>query len=297
MKTSRTKYSKPNKLFSGFVDTFDTIKDKSFSYTGLKDKRSKQKFIFHVRMETETDPENIFIDTKDLYHFFASTAISKETDIAQQVFYALKDRKFTELHLNPQNPETLFRVYNFRLFAPINMIPTSLAVCISCTPTFDEGLDLNYITFTDASSSHDILLREESIKCLEKGFTMQGNMIARDSYTGKINEYYRVILNLIFYMNAFPENVVTGVPQRAIIDEHTAAPDKKITISKTQNYLTELFRSYEVSTHSRRGHFRTFTSDFFTHKRGETIWIYPTFIKGEALTVIEGDSGICPHNA
>jgi len=122
---------------------------------------------------------------------------------------------------------------------------------------------------------------------------MQGNMIARDSYAGKINEYYRVILNLIFYMNAFPENVVNGVPQRAIIDEHTAAPDKKITISKN----TELFRSYEVSPHSRRGHFRTFTSDFFTHKRGETIWIYPTFIKGKALTLIEGDSGICHHNA
>jgi hypothetical protein len=292
MKTSRTKYSKPNRVFSGWVDKFETVKDKSFSYTSFIERRSKQKFGLHVKMEAEAGPENIFIDTEDLYHFFASTEISKDVDIAQQVFYALKNRKFKELHSNPQKQETPYRVYVFRLFAPINMIPTSLAVCISCTPTFDEGLDLNYIAFTDADSSQDILLHQESITCLENGLTMIGNTIAQDSYSRKMNEYYRVILNLIFYMNAFPENVVNGVPQRAIIDEHTIASDKKITISKN----TELFRSYEVSPHLRRGHFRTFTSDFFTHKRGETIWINPMFVKGEALTVIEGDSGVCPHN-
>ena len=52
----------------------------------------------------------------------------------------------------------------------------------------------------------------------------------------------------------------------------------------------ELFKNYELSPHLRRGHWRTFTSDYYTNKKGETIWIDPTFIKGEAYTVIEGNN-------
>jgi len=285
MKTSRTKYSKSNVKFSRFVNNVENIKKQKIEYRNLKEKRIKHMVLLQAETESENDIENIFIETKELYKFFSSTKINTQSDIAQQIYYSLKNRKYIEIRSSDFKQKIPFRLYVFRLFAPINLMPTSLAVCVSCTETFDEGYGLNYITFSDLNSSQDLLLHKEGIENLEKGFIMTNENIINNDYNKKIFEYYRVIMNLIFYMNAFPENVLKGVPNRAIIDDNVFS-EKKITISKNN----ELFNSHETSPHLRRGHWRTFTSDYYSNKKGETIWIDPMYIKGEALTVIEGNN-------
>jgi hypothetical protein len=284
MKTSRIKYSKANIKFSHFVKNIVNVKHQEINYHNLKEKRIKHMVLLQAETEYENSIENIFIETEELYKFFSSTKINIQADIAQQIFYSLKNRKYIEIYSSNHHQKIPFRLYVFRLYAPINLIPTSLAVCISCTETFDEGYGLNYITFTDSNSSQDLILHKEGIKNLENGYVMTNNNIIKNDYNKKIFEYYRVIMNLIYYMNAYPENVINGVPRRAIIDTNTTILDKKLTISKN----IELFKIHETSPHLRRGHWRTFTSDFYTNKKGETIWIDPMYIKGEALTVIEG---------
>jgi hypothetical protein len=286
MKKSRVKYSKANSRFSQLVDNIEKIKQLKIGYNNKKEKRLKQMLLLQAQTEKENGVDNIFIETKELYDFFSSTQINIQSDIAQQVYYSLKNRKYKNMHTVHLNKTFPFRLYVFRLYAPINLMPTSLAVCISCTETFEEGFSLNTILFTDKNSTQDLMLHKEGIQNLENGVIMVNNKIINDEYSIKIYEYNRVIMNLIFYMNAFPENVLVGVPNRAIIDENIAVSDKKLTISKN----TDLFKNYDKSPHLRRGHWRTFTSDYFTNKQGETIWIDPVFIKGEALTVIEGDS-------
>ncbi|GHV82269.1 hypothetical protein AGMMS49991_08270 [Spirochaetia bacterium] len=286
MKTSRIKYSKANVHFSQLVKNIDSVKHQNIRYDNPKEKRLKHLILLHGETEKEYGSENIFIETEELYKFFSSTQINKRSDIAQQVYHSLRNRKYIEVPINNPDQSIPFRIYAFRLFAPINMIPTSLAVCISCTQTFETAFGLNYITFTDRDSSQEIILHKESIQSLENGYVMIKNNMVKDEYNKKIYEYYRVIINLIFYMNAHPENVLNGVPQRAVVDENIAASDKKITISKN----IELFNRHETSPHLRRGHWRTFTSDYFTNKKGETKWIDPMFIKGEAFTVIEGSN-------
>ena len=283
MKTSRTKYSKFNSRFSQITQNIDNINLKKA--TNIKELRARQKVFLQAKTEKENGAENIFIETEELYNFLSCIQINKEIDIAQQVYFALRNRKYIEFSYDLENKNILFRLYVFRLFAPINKVPTSLAVSICCTKTFDDGFDLNYITFYDANSSQDILLHKESINNLEAGIVIINNEMVKDNYTFKIYEYFRVIINLIFYMNAYPENVIDGVPQRAIIDKNVFTNKNKITISKN----IELFDKQETSPHLRRGHFRTFTSDYYVHKQGQTIWIEPMFIKGEAKTVIEGD--------
>jgi hypothetical protein len=285
MKTSRVKYSKFNSRFSRIIQNVDNINPKNA--TNIKELRSIQKVILQAKTEKENGAENIFIETEELYNFLSSIQINKEIDIAQQVYFALKNRKFTEFSYKFENKNIKmpFRLYVFRLFAPINKVPTSLAISIRCTKTFNDGLDLNYITFFDANSSQDILLHKETINSLENGIVIINNTEINDNYTFKIYEYFRVIINLIFYMNAYPENVIDGVPQKAIIDENIFSSKSRITISKN----LELLKKQEINPHLRRGHFRTFTSDYYVHKQGETIWIAPMFIKGEAKTVIEGD--------
>ena len=283
MKTSRTKYSKFNSRFSQITQNVDNINLKKT--TNIKELRARQKVFLQAKTEKENGAENIFIETEELYNFLSCIQINKEIDIAQQVYFALKNRKCIEFSYELENKNIPYRLYVFRLFAPINKVPTSLAVSICCTKTFNDGFDLNYITFYDANSSQDILLHKESINNLEAGIVIINNEMVKDNYTFKIYEYFRVIINLIFYMNAYPENVIDGVPQRAIIDKNVFTNKNKITISKN----IELFDKQETSPHLRRGHFRTFTSDYYVHKQGQTIWIEPMFIKGEAKTVIEGD--------
>jgi hypothetical protein len=285
MKKSRIKYSKANLRFSQLVDNIETAKHLKIGFNNKKEKRLKQMLLIQAETEKNYGTDNIFIETEELYKFFSSTKINIQSDIAQQVYYSLKNRKYKNMHTIHLNKIFPFRLYVFRLYAPINLIPTSLAVCISCTETFEEGFSLNTILFTDKNSTQDLMLHKEGIQNLENGVIMVNNSIIKDEYSIKIYEYFRVILNLIFYMNAFPENVIDGVPNRAIVDENIVASNKKFTISKN----IELFDSYDKSPHLRRGHWRTFTSDYYTNKQGETIWIDPVFIKGEALTVIEGD--------
>ena len=288
MKKSRIKYSKSNSHFSQLVLNIDKVEQLKMHYNNLQEKRLKVLTLHHAEIEKENGNENIFIETEELYNFFSSTEINRQSDIAQQVYYSLKNRKYIDKIYSKSKDNTPFRVYVFRLFAPINKIPTSLAICISCTQTFDDGLGLNYITFTDQNSTQELLLHKDSVENLKNGYIITNNSITDNVYSKKIYEYYRVIMNLIFYMNAYPENVINGVPQKAVLDENLKISDRKITISKN----TELFENYEKSPHLRRGHWRTFTSDYFTNKQGETIWIDPIYIKGEAYTVIEGNGSI-----
>jgi hypothetical protein len=299
MKTSRIKYSKFNSQYSQLVqmaDNIGIINPKNINATNFKDMRAKQKVILQINTEKENGGENIFIETEELYEFLSGIQINKEADIAQQVYFALKNRKFVEYPSELENGVLVFeecsrnenmkipfRFYVFRLFAPINKISTSLAVSICCTKTFNDGMDLNYIAFSDANSFQDILLHKEAINSLENGIVGIGNEIIKDNYALKMYEYFRVIINLIFYMNAYPENVIDGVPQKAIIDEKVFTNKNRITVLKN----IELLKKQETSPHLRRGHFRTFTSDFYVNKKGETIWIEPMFIKGEAKTVTE----------
>ncbi|GHV20589.1 hypothetical protein FACS189494_04680 [Spirochaetia bacterium] len=285
MKTSRIKYSKFNNKFSQIIKEINGIGQNTGDY---KERRLKDTILLQADAEKAYGIENIFIETEELYKFFSITNINIQSDIAQQIYHSLKNRKCLEMIYKGHPHEIPFRLYVFRLFAPVNMISTSLAVSISCTQTFYDGFDINNITFTDKNSSQNMLLHEKSIKSLENGYMMTNYIITANDYNKKILEYYRVIMNLIFYMNAYPENIINGVPHRAVIDEKIDVSDKKITISKN----IELFKKYEISPHLRRGHWRTFTSDYYTNKKGDTKWIDPMFIKGEAITVIEGDNDV-----
>jgi len=108
---------------------------------------------------------------------------------------------------------------------------------------------------------------------------LRTNMNRNDIY----GEMLRLILNLLFYMSAFPENVLNSPPDEEC-DKLNKNNSKTISISPTiSEYLHE---NRDVQPHLRRGHFRFLGSDHFTKKRGQTIFVKASFVKGEAKTVI-----------
>lgn len=67
-------------------------------------------------------------------------------------------------------------------------------------------------------------------------------------------------------------------------DKLNARNSKTISISKEiENYLHE---NRDVSPHLRSGHFRYLGSEYFSKKRGRTIFVKSSFVKGHAKTII-----------
>lgn len=102
----------------------------------------------------------------------------------------------------------------------------------------------------------------------------------------KLLEYFNLAVNTIVYMNTFPECVVDGVPNQ-VKDEYS----KKITIAEKILENIENHDSKKMMTpHFRRGYFKRLTSDFYTRKKGQCVFVRETMVNGKAKTVYTADN-------
>jgi len=181
------------------------------------------------------------------------------------------------------------------VYGPINVINTALAVTLHTTnkqierskidnfiskgeslqnKRFSDRLFMNSLWWAGDSKYAGITLSEKEFsKNIKKGWTKENT------------DEFNIITNLLFYMNAFPDYVYEGVPKRAILDSKIFHK-KRITLTSN----TKFFERLEKMPHLRRGHFRTYSSDYFINMKGQTEWIEPTFVKGKSITVKDGIS-------
>jgi hypothetical protein len=284
VKTSKTKYSKTNKGFITLIDNFSNDKFMGyFAHISTIGNITDRILLNNLNSFSVNGYENIFIETEGLYDFLKDTKIITHGDISAQIYTAIENRKFTQLEkINTADGIRELRTYNFMVYAPINRINTALAVTLFVTDK-QENVSQNIINYSANSlcwtgkgdfGTVDIALTE-------KAFSKKN----KEGWLKKDLEDFHVISNMLFYMNAFPDYVHEGVPKRAILDEQTSTK-KRITI----NPYLDFFEKMEKSPHLRRGHFRTYSSDYFTNMKGKTVWIDPAFIKGKAITVEDGIS-------
>lgn len=93
-------------------------------------------------------------------------------------------------------------------------------------------------------------------------------------------EFFQLAVNTIIYMDTFPNCVINGAPQN-LKEEYS----KKIEIAEKVIDLIKSDTTRTVSPHSRRAYFKRLTSDFYTHKKGQTILVKETMVNGKAKTV------------
>lgn len=94
---------------------------------------------------------------------------------------------------------------------------------------------------------------------------------------------WRIVLNLLMYMDAFPECVRDGCPTLHSKGNRPVDYAKSWRIGAS-DAIRETYRN-GTSPHMRRGHFRLLTSDRFKKKRGQTVYVKPTMVSGSAKTV------------
>lgn len=123
----------------------------------------------------------------------------------------------------------------------------------------------------------------------DNGADIYGSVIFSDinTFSSSNNESgniraLNIIVNLVYYLNAYPGCVMEQPPDE-VIDKLNKNNSHQITISdELKPYLSK-----EMLPHLRRGHFRYLGSDYFKKKRGQTVFIHPVFVGGEAKTVIK----------
>ena len=92
---------------------------------------------------------------------------------------------------------------------------------------------------------------------------------------------FNMAMNFLFYINAFPECVVDGVPNSVKRNPNA----KVISVSDKVVSHKDVEHGF-VRPHFRSGYFRHLNSDYFVNCKGQVRFIESTMVKGRAKTVL-----------
>ncbi|MCQ4139282.1 hypothetical protein [Chryseobacterium sp. EO14] len=111
----------------------------------------------------------------------------------------------------------------------------------------------------------------------------------KDLQSITLSKMFRLAINTIAYMKCFPECVKDGVPKISIPRGEDRS-DNNIIFKMSEKIYDN--SNYQISKipHFRKGYFRLLTSDYYTHKKGQLIYISETMVKGKAKTVSKSDN-------
>lgn len=96
------------------------------------------------------------------------------------------------------------------------------------------------------------------------------------------SEIFNLAMNFLFYIQAFPECIVDGVPSG--VKKNPVA--KQINISEKIVSHRDNTEHGFVRPHFRSGYFRHLNSDYFVNCKGQVRFIESTMVKGRAKTVL-----------
>lgn len=110
-------------------------------------------------------------------------------------------------------------------------------------------------------------------------------LLEKDTEEAKeITKIFRLAINTIAYMEAFPECVKEGVPE--FVKKPTE--DNSITLEIAEKVLEPIQQSKSgkiISPHFRKGYYKRLSSDFYKNKKGQIIFVSETMVNGKAKTV------------
>lgn len=93
----------------------------------------------------------------------------------------------------------------------------------------------------------------------------------------------RLVFGLSLYMDAFPDAIVPAADHSVHHLRHYKGEQRQIGRAPAMEHEERC----AVRPHFRRGHFRVLHSPKFTHKRGQTIFITGTFVRGTAFDILD----------
>ncbi|MBO4752564.1 MAG: hypothetical protein J5526_07455 [Bacteroidales bacterium] len=235
---------------------------------------------------------------------------AEQQGIMQQLNFWLKDYNGEFLHVWFEEKELYDFLQNDVALKELESIKQYLNVNgdhMTEKDLYDPSISYNYVR-------HDIALH---VPDLEDGYAfsfclMPDNTIAiffaDDDGVGQIHESeyniaksskdedgksvernFRFAVNLLAYMECFPECVRDGVPtsNNETVYQYKG---KNVRLGISEKVLEEGLKGTK-RPHMRKGYFKCLSSDFYKNKRGQIIFVRETMVKGKSKTVdMSGDN-------
>jgi hypothetical protein len=106
----------------------------------------------------------------------------------------------------------------------------------------------------------------------------------KDEKSLALSKMFRLAINTIAYMKCFPDCVTEGVP-RISYDRNEKRSERNVTFKLSEEITDSENTQRSKIPHFRKGHFKVLRSDYYTHKKGQIIYVTETMVKGKAKTV------------
>lgn len=156
--------------------------------------------------------------------------------------------------------------------------------------TFSFGIHVPYEKKEKGFAFQLLYINEKDIKLIWNVGNNQGwcsaetykeNQLAKDGNGKFYASTFRLAINTLAYMKAFPECVKEGVPPT---EESECAYTFELSDKVLENINTKKTDRIN-SPHFRKGFFKMLKSDFYVHKKGQIVFVHETMVKGRAKTI------------
>lgn len=105
----------------------------------------------------------------------------------------------------------------------------------------------------------------------------------------KLTPLCKMAINFIYYLKAFPEKILDGVPADMVKNDKkkfASSNCHSVGIADEIVEKSEVVNGHLVSPHFRSGFFRHYTDDRYINMKGKVQFIAATMVKGKAKTVV-----------
>lgn len=246
---------------------------------------------------------NAFYDVAYRYAMTIPTKTEQEGVIMQLNFW-YKDYKGEFLHVWFDKKELYYYLQNDVQLKELESIKQYLAVNgdhLKEKDLYDPSISYNYVR-------HDIALH---VPYLKEGYAfslclMPDNTIAiffadedgvgqvheneynivklrKDETSKAVERNFRFAINLLAYMECFPECVREGVPSTNNDTEYQPK-GRNVSLGISENVIEDGQKGAK-RPHMRKGYFKCLLSDFYKNKRGQIIFVRETMVRGKSKTV------------
>lgn len=206
---------------------------------------------------------HVWFEKKELYDFLQNDVELKELSNIKHYLY-INGKHLKERNLYGPSVE-----YNIALHVPYLNEGFAFSFCLMADNTIT-------LFFDDVNGAGTI---NESQYNLVKS--------QNDEDSLDIERNFRFAVNLLAYMECFPECVHEGVPK--INNEPMyRSKGRNISLGVSEKVLEEDPKGVK-RPHMRKGYFKCLSSDFYKNKRGQIIFVRETMVKGKSKTVDMSD--------
>ena len=206
---------------------------------------------------------HIYFLDKELRDFLGKTPLTDLEGIRQ---YFYENGKRNEIAYIGTKSKVNCVVYNYGLHIPYE----------------NEGYAFSLILYEDNTIELYFSRGDNNGRISDKFYKELNSK--KDNESIEICKFFRIAINTIAYMKCFPECVAEGVPKITKPSGEDRS-EKNIIFQMSNKIIDSDISQTSKIPHFRKGYFRLLQSDYFTHKKGEMIFIKETMVKGKAKTV------------